>query len=236
VRVLVDAVSGRTPGGPGFKEAVLDDSALAEAYAVPSTPWLRVNMVASLDGAATGADGRTGSINNPADKRVFDHLRATADAIVVGAGTARVEGYGPDRVPIVVVSRSGQVPAGLSQAPAGLVLLGTTALAPGLAEARELLGDEQVLVTGQAHVDLAVLLDQLHRRGLNNLLSEGGPSLLRDLLAAGLVDELCLTTVPRVVAGSHLRITTGGPVDVPMRLGLLLEEDGTLIARWFVER
>jgi riboflavin biosynthesis pyrimidine reductase len=236
VRVLVDAVSGRTPGDPRSKEAVLDDSALAEAYAVPSTPWLRVNMVASLDGAATGADGRTGSINNPADKRVFDHLRATADAIVVGAGTARAEGYGPDRVPIVVVSRSGQVPAGLSQAPAGLVLLGTTALAPGLAEARELLGEEQVLVTGQAHVDLAVLLDQLHRRGLSNLLSEGGPSLLRDLLAAGLVDELCLTTVPRVVAGSHLRITTGGPVDVPMRLGLLLEEDGTLIARWFVER
>jgi riboflavin biosynthesis pyrimidine reductase len=192
--------------------------------------------LASFDGAATGDDGRTGSINNAADKRVFDHLRATADAVVIGAGTARAEGYGPDRMPIVVVSRSGRVPEGLSQPPPGLVLLGTTSSAPGLPEARSLLGDENVLVSGRTHVDLAGLRDQLHRRGLRNLLSEGGPTLLRDLLVAGLVDELCLTTVPRVVAGGHLRITAGGPVDVPLRLRLLLEQDGTMLARWFVER
>ena len=231
MRVLVDAVSGRTPG-----EGVVEDAALAEAYAVPGAPWLRVNMVASLDGAATGTDGRTGSINNAADKRVFDHLRATADAVLVGAGTARAEGYGPDRVPIVVVSRSAQVPVGLTRASPGLVLLATTASSPGLAEAQGILGDEHVLVTGDRHVDLAVLLEQLHGRGLRNLLSEGGPTLLRDMLAAGVVDELCLTTVPRMVGGSHLRITAGAPVDVPLRLGLLLEQDGTLLGRWFVER
>ncbi len=245
MRVLVDELTGRAPGpqqgaptdGPtdGLAED-LTDEALAEAYAVPRSPWLRVNMVASLDGAATGADGRTGSLNNAADKRVFDHLRATADAIVVGAGTARAEGYGPDRAPVVVVSRSGQVPPRLSGATAGQVLLGTTATAPGLAEARELLGAEHVLVAGAAQVDLAVLVNELHRRGLTRLLSEGGPSLLRDLLAAGVVDELCLTTVPRMVAGDHLRIAAGGPLDVPLQLRLLLEQDGTLLARWFVAR
>jgi len=231
VRVLLDDVSGRTPG-----EGVLEDAALAEAYAAPRAPWLRVNMVASLDGAATGADGRTGSINNAADKRVFDHLRATADAVLVGAGTARVEGYRPDVVPIVVCSRSGDVPVGLRHPPPGQVLLATAASAPGLAEARDLLGEEHVLVAGDDRVDLALLVEQLHARGLRLLLSEGGPTLLRDMLAAGVVDELCVTTVPRVVAGDHLRITTGPPVDVPLRLALLLEHDGTLLGRWFVER
>jgi len=231
VRVLVDAVSGRRPG-----DGVVEDAALTAVYAAPRSPWLRVNMVASVDGAATGADGRTASINNAADKRVFDHLRVTADAVVVGAGTARAEGYGPDRVPIVVVSRSGRVPVGLTQAPAGQVLLATTASSPGLAEARRILGGDHVLVTGDREVDLAVLLGQLHGRGLRLLLSEGGPTLLRDLLAAGVVDELCLTTVPRVVGGSHLRITAGAPVDVPLRLASLLEQDGTLLGRWFVER
>jgi riboflavin biosynthesis pyrimidine reductase len=231
VRVLLDAVSGRAPG-----DGVVDDAALTQAYAPPRAPWLRVNMVASLDGAATGADGRTGSINNAADKRVFDHLRATADAVVVGAGTARAEGYGPDRVPIVLVSRSGQVPGGLSQAAPGRVLLATTASSPGLGAAQEALGEEHVLVTGDREVDLAALLEQLHDRGLRRLLSEGGPTLLRDMLAAGVVDELCVTTVPRVVGGDHLRITAGAPVDVPLRLALLLEQDGTLLGRWFVER
>ncbi len=237
MRVLVDEVTGRpgrTLGEPGPGAAL--DAALEELYAVPRLPWLRVNMVASLDGAATGADGRTGSINNAADKRVFDHLRATSDAVLVGAGTARAEGYGPDRVPIVVVSRSGRVPAGLAGGAAGQVVLGTTASAPGLPEARMTLGDDHVLVAGRSDVDLAALLGQLHARGLRRLNSEGGPSLLRDLLAAGLVDELCLTSVPRVVAGDHLRVTAGPPVDVPLQLRLLLEHEGTLLARWSVGR
>lgn len=229
MRVLVDQLTGRTPG------TVLDDASLTEVYAVTPASWLRVNMVSSLDGAATGADGRTGSINNPADRRVFALLRATADAVVVGAGTARSERYGPAEVPIVVVSRSGQVPARLQGAPAGRVLLASTAAAPALDRARELLGDEHVLVTGEASVDLPDLLGQLRARGLQRLLSEGGPSLLRDLLAAGAVDELCLTTVPRLVAGEHPRVTTGAPLDVPLRLGLLLEQDGTLLGRWLVE-
>ena len=50
-------------------------------------------MVSTVDGAATGPDGRSGGINNAADKRVFDTLRRLCDAVVVGAGTARDEGY-----------------------------------------------------------------------------------------------------------------------------------------------
>ena len=230
MRVLVDEVSGRASG------TELDDAALREAYAVPGTPWLRVNMVSSLDGAATGGDSRTGSLNNAVDKRVFDLLRATSDAVLVGAGTARAEGYGPAEVPVVLVSRSGEVLEQPGGADRGRVLLATTATAASLAQARAVVGEEHVLMTGEDVVDLPALLGQLHARGMRRVLGEGGPSLLRELFAAGVVDELCLTSVPRVAAGAGPRITDGPPLDVPLELALLLEEEGTLLARWLVRR
>ena len=64
-----------------------DGDKLPELYAAPDQPWLRVNMVATVDGAATGEDGTSRSINTGADKVVFDLLREQADALVVGAGT-----------------------------------------------------------------------------------------------------------------------------------------------------
>jgi riboflavin biosynthesis pyrimidine reductase len=220
------------PESPG----ALTDRDLERLYAPPALPWLRVNMVSTVDGAATGDSGRSGSINNGADKRVFDTLRRLADAIVVGAGTARIEGYGAGDTPIVVVSRRGEVPERLRGAPAGSVLLATCAAAPGLDEARGLLGDAHVLVLGDATVDLAALRERLVALGHRDLLCEGGPHLLRDLLAADVVDELDATVVPRLVAGAGPRITTGPPVDVPLELALLLEEDGTLLGRWTVAR
>jgi riboflavin biosynthesis pyrimidine reductase len=211
-----------------------DPGDLATLYAAPADPWLRVNMVSTVDGAATGESGRSGSINNDADHVVFDHLRATADAIIVGAGTARAEGYGVANVPIVVVSRRGDVPERLRGAPAGAVLLATCGVAEGLEEARDLLGPDHVLVLGSHRVDPVGLRRSLVDRGHPRLLAEGGPHLLRDLLAAGVVDELCTTTVPRLIAGTHPRITDGAPVDVPLRLLTLLEHEGTLLARWLL--
>lgn len=212
------------------------DVGLAELYAAPRTPWLRANMIATLDGAASGESGKSGSINNAPDKRVFDTLRGLADAIIVGAGTARTEGYGPVDTPIVLVSRRCDVPDKLRGAPPGSVLMATTASADGLAEARRLLGDDHVLVLGDDEVDLALLKETLAGRGLADLLSEGGPSLLGAMLQQGVVDEVTATVVPRIVGGDHPRIVTGPPLDVPLSLQSLLEEDGTLLARWFVGR
>ena len=74
-------------------------------------------------------------------------LRALCDAIVVGAGTARDEGYGPAAKPLVLVSRRGEVPEKLRDARAGIGPAGhLRRRRPGLAEARELLGDDSVLV------------------------------------------------------------------------------------------
>jgi riboflavin biosynthesis pyrimidine reductase len=212
------------------------DVPLEELYAAPAEPWLRVNMVVTVDGAATGGDGTSRSINNAFDQQVFRLLRAQADVIVVGAGTLREEGYRPNPLPIVAVSRSGRVPPTLRSSPPGRVLLATCGSAPALAEARGLLGDENVLVLGSHRVDLPALREALVERGLRRILSEGGPRLLRDLLDEGVADELCITTVPQVIGGLHPRISNGPPVDVPLHLHSLVEHEGALLARWFVER
>jgi riboflavin biosynthesis pyrimidine reductase len=206
---------------------------LREVYAAPETPWLRVNMVSTIDGAATGETGLTASINNAPDQRVFHVLRELADCVVIGAGTARKEGYAPLEVPTVVVSRSGSVPGKMRAAEPGRVLLATVGVAAELDEARDVLGDEHVLVLGSHRVDLAALKQELVDRGFEDILCEGGPHLLRDLLDQGVADELDCTFVPRLVAGTHPRITDGPPVDVPLRLHALVEEDGTLLGRWF---
>jgi riboflavin biosynthesis pyrimidine reductase len=212
-----------------------EDADLGVLYAAPDRPWLRVNMVSTVDGAATGDDGTSRSINNGADKVVFDLLRELSDAVVVGAGTVRIEGYAVGRKPLVVVSRTGSVPPTQRGAGRGKVLMATVSTAPHLAQARELLGDEQVLVLGSHRVDLARMKDELALRGYRHLLSEGGPHLLRDLLDQGVADELDTTLVPRLISGSHRRITDGPPVDVPLRLSTLVEDEGTLLARWLVQ-
>lgn len=229
MRILLDTQTGAL--GP-----VDGDDDLQALYAPPRLPWLRVNFVATVDGSATGADGLSGSINNAADKRVFAALRDQADVIVVGAGTVREEEYEPNRKPMVVVSNSGDVPPSILKDPQAPVLLATHATSPGLEEARALLGEDSVLVVGEDEVDLVALRAALESRGYRHILSEGGPSLFRDMLAAGVVDELDLTLVPLLVGGDHLRITRGGPLEQETTPVLLLEEEGTFLGRWLVTR
>ena len=102
VRVLIDD-RGRTGD--------VTEHDLFELYSAPRTPWLRANMVTTVDGSATGPGGRSGSINNEPDHRVFATLRRLADVVLVGAGTAAAEGYGPAERPLVLVTRRGQLPA-----------------------------------------------------------------------------------------------------------------------------
>lgn len=215
--------------------ADLTDDDLAAAYAPPSTPWLRVNFVSTVDGAAQGSDGVSKSINNDADKRVFDALRRRADCLVVGAGTLRAEGYDVPRLPLVVVSRSADLPPTLRGAPSGRILMATVASADGLTASREELGEDNVFVLGEEEIDLVELKATLAERGWVEQLCEGGPSLFADLLAAGVVDELCWTVVPRLTGGDAVRIATGAEVDVALRPALLLEQDGTLLGRWLVQ-
>jgi riboflavin biosynthesis pyrimidine reductase len=221
-----------------------DGAALRRLYAAPRDSWLRVNFVSTLDGAATGADGRSGSINTEADFVVFQLLRQLADVVVVGAGTARNEGYSalreedPSAPPLAVVSGTGRMPRKLLAADPGSVLLVTRADAPRVHvdEAREALGDDGVVVAGTDRVDLAGARAALEERGLRQILSEGGPHLFSSMLAAGVVDEVDLTWAPTVVGGDHLRITAGPALSMGLAPLLLVERDGSVIGRWAVSR
>ncbi|GIG39727.1 dihydrofolate reductase family protein [Cellulomonas phragmiteti] len=219
-----------------------------------SRPHVRANMVTSVDGAATGGDGRSGTLGTPADRRVFAVLRALADVVLVGAGTVRAEGYRelpvpehlraaraaaglPARIELAVVTRRGEVPPGLRDGPhPPYVVTGTAGAGP----TRDAVGPERTLVVPGVDdpdaPDLRAAVATLAERGLRHVLAEGGPHLLGDLLAADVVDELCLTTGPLVVAGDAPRLAVGpAPLDPARRAHLrhlLHATDGTLLACW----
>ncbi|MEU6547424.1 pyrimidine reductase family protein [Streptomyces sp. NPDC046859] len=232
---------------------------LAAAYAYPdagpggSTPWLRGNMVSTLDGAAQH-EGRSQPISCAADMRVFGTLRALADVVVVGAETVRQEGYRPARAraefaearaaagqgpapAIAVISASLDLDFGLplftSPLVPTLVLTGAAAPADRVAEA-ERAGARVVVAGDGAGVDPARAVGALAGLGHTRLLTEGGPRLLGQLVAAGVLDELCLTISPMLTAGDAQRIAGGPAVAVPRRFELvsLLEEDGFLFSRY----
>ncbi len=232
--------------------AEIADTDLATLYAVPagSARWLRANFATSLDGGISGSDGRSATVNSAADHVVFELVRALSDVVVIGAGTARGEGYGPlsvarrwrearaDRelgaeLPLVVVSNRGDVPPTLRGAAAGRVLLATHEDADSLERARAELGGDGVLLCGASRVEPQLLLDRLAERGWSHVLTEGGPHLLATFLEAEVVDELNLSFTPRVVGGSGPRMTAGLPDgDRAFSPRVLIEEDGTVMGRW----
>ncbi|HEX4831387.1 MAG TPA: pyrimidine reductase family protein [Trebonia sp.] len=241
--------SGRTDDQDG-----LDDAALARLYAYPPEPgpFVRGNMVASLDGAAA-VDGRSGGLSSPGDRRVFWALRTLADVIMVGAGTARAEGYHPTTIkppwdslglragrpaapPLALVSRSLSLdPAAplISGAPAGARTIIITCAASPADRRGALAAAADVIVAGEQDVDLAAAAQALAARGLGRVLCEGGPRLLRDLTAARVLDELCLTISPALAGPGAVRILEGEQFPAQQaRLAHLLAEDDVLFARY----
>jgi 5-amino-6-(5-phosphoribosylamino)uracil reductase len=232
--------------------AELDDAGLIDAYRIPDGRHLRVNFIASLDGAVT-VDGRSGGLGSPGDRRIFQVLRALADVVLVGHGTAAAEGYRamtadspvgrlrasigrPPTAPIAVVSnRASLDPASglVTGAVTPTVLVTCASSDVGRREALAAAG-VTVLVCGDDEVDLALALDRLAELGHEQVLCEGGPTLFRDALSAGVVDELDLSTAPALVGGGHRLVEGLGDV-VRLDLRQLLEENGALFSRYAVD-
>ena len=114
MRLLLGGDFGGDFGGELRAGGALDRAQLSAAYAVPPGPWLRTNLLASLDGACAGADGLSGSLNNAADKVIFDLLRSLADVVLAGERTASGvirRSSARRRAPLLaVVSNQGRVP------------------------------------------------------------------------------------------------------------------------------
>jgi riboflavin biosynthesis pyrimidine reductase len=208
------------------RAAVTADDLVGEAAAPEGRPWVSGIMVSSLDGRAT-LEGTSRTLGGPQDLQLLLALRRRADALIVGPGTVAAEGYGPLPCPAVLVSRSFELPweAGLFAAPGQRVLVYTHAGAeapPGLP------ADVEVV----EELELTAVLADLRARGIERLLCEGGPTVNRALLDAGLLDELFLTLSP-VVSGAGPPIVADGP-SAPLSLRSVATADGDLYLRYSV--
>jgi riboflavin biosynthesis pyrimidine reductase len=260
VRQIYPATGPDVPTGePGRSREAADLLAGLYAYppgASPDRPWVRANMIASADGASD-LEGRSGGLGGPADRLLLQVLRSLADVILVGAGTARAEKYKPAREsamlpatrqgrpptpPIAVLSASldldPEAPL-LTRAPdSARTIVITTEAAPARRR-KEISRHADVIVAGADRVTATSAVWALASRGYARILTEGGPALLAQLAAAGLLDELCLTISPVLAGGQARRILAGGPAgDLPqglpetLRLGHVLADGAYLFCRY----
>ena len=192
-------------------------------------PFVYANFVATLDGrAAIGGSSR--ELGEAPDLEMLLEMRVLADAVLIGSGTLRAEGYArlvrseerrayresrglPGDPLAVVISRGLDLPwdAGLFADPEQPVLVytGVEPRAPDVAAPVEV-----VRLEGPSP---AAALGDLRRRGVRALLCEGGPHLFGSLAADGLVDELFLTLVPLLTGEAEApRVIEGG--DLPERV------------------
>ena len=220
------------------------DADLVEHYPRRPEPTLRANFVAAVDGAVT-VDGKSAGLGGPGDKLIFDALRRGCDALVVAAGTVRTENY--DALRLTAPAREWRRTHGLPEFPLMVIVSGSLDLDPeqlvfadapirplvvthaaAPADRRATLAEvAEIITVGETAVDLAAAVRALHDRGATQLLCEGGPHLFGALIAADLVDELCLTLSPRLVGGSAGRIAAGpdGPPREMSLAGILADGD-----------
>lgn len=209
-------------------------------------PLVGMNFVATLDGRATIA-GRSGPIGSDTDTEMLAGLRTRFDAVMIGAGTMRVEQYG--RLAPREETRERRERAGLAPEPLMVLVSGRLDLpwdAPLFTEGGEVLiftaseteppetASQVEVVRHEGAVNFAEAMRHLRQeRGIRALLSEGGPHVHAQMQADGLVDDLFLTISPKLSGGDALRIIEGPlPEVIDLELAWLLEEDGELFARY----
>jgi riboflavin biosynthesis pyrimidine reductase len=231
----------------------LDDIAIGDHYSAGvGLPWLRVNFVSSVDGAAT-IEGKSRGLGGDADHRVFDILRTLCDVVLVAAGTVRTEGYGA--MTLDAESVAARVAAGLSPQPTLAIVSASLKLDPSSdvfvkAPVRPFVFTTEsapsnpalakvadIVACGSKALDPAAMVSALADRRLTRIHCEGGPSLFGSLLAADVVDELCVTVSPLLVGGDSRRIVRGDlPDPRAMSLVGILRSDDTLMLRYIRER
>jgi riboflavin-specific deaminase-like protein len=238
------------PTTPDEQYSGLDLVELAPA----ERPYVVTNFALTLDGRAT-LGGRSGPIGDQTDSRVLHRLRTQVDAVMIGAGTMRVERYGrivpdpalrghreraarlaPDPLAVIVTDTL-DLPwdAGLFTTGFGRVLILTSSDDP--------VPETETKVRVERHegrVDLPRALSNLRaERGVRALLCEGGPHLHANLVAAGLVDEMFVTLAPKLALNEGPGLLEDGFGDagaVDLELVWLLAEDGELFSRYRVRR
>jgi riboflavin-specific deaminase-like protein len=210
-------------------------------------PYVAMNFVGTVDGRAA-IFGRSGPIGSDTDSEMLQRLRTRFDAVMIGAGTMRAERYG--RIVSDPELRAERESEGLAGDPLAVIVSGRLDLpwdaglfTCGFGEVLVFTASEAdppetgtpvEVVRHEHHVDPVEALRHLRRdRGIRALLSEGGPGLHGELQANGLVDDLFLTTAPKLSGGDAPRILEGTLLEVAaLELVWLLEAEGELFARY----
>ena len=237
----------------GPQPGPVDDDRLSEVYPWPDSPgrpYVRAMMVCTLDGAAAGADGLSGSVSGEADKAVFVAVRRFADAVLVGGGTMKAEGYGPLRArpedadvrraagqapaPVLcVVSGSLDLPldpGGFTDSDVTPIVFTTESADP--AKVDDVRKRCEVVQLPGKKVDAQRVLDQLHARGLDRVVCEGGPGLLAQVTDAGLLDEADITISPMLVGTEKTPETPMLQDPASFELAHVLTQDEFLMLRY----
>ncbi len=225
-----------TEGGAVDLDAPDARATLLDWYALHSPTHLRLNLVSTLDGRAAGSDGTSESLTSRADRTILGVIRELSDVVLVGAESVRREGYlRPKRAALAVVTASGDLRGHRLEAPAvhHLLVLTTDRGARLVAETAS---SAQILVLdGDEKLDVGDVVRALRRAGFERIVAEGGPTLAAQLLDAGVVDEICLTVMPRI-GGPALPVFTSSPLGIrelhPQTL--IIDDTGAQFGRWSI--
>jgi riboflavin biosynthesis pyrimidine reductase len=207
----------------------LVDLYLGDRRRVEGRPWVALNFISSADGG-TAIEGKSSRLGDEDDKAVFAALRAMPDIILVGATTVEAENYHP--VTLDESRRQRRLEAGLTEAPVLAIVSGRLSFDPEL----RVFSDPEhrpIVITGPeadpAKLALlgdaadVIILEEVTAAGIlkrlgaaNVILCEGGPSLVGQFVAGGLVDELNLSIAPMLIGGASSRIARGPSADPPI--------------------
>jgi 5-amino-6-(5-phosphoribosylamino)uracil reductase len=180
---------------------------------VTSRPHVLLSVAMSIDGYIDDMNDARLMLSNPEDFDRVDAVRASVDAILVGANTIRRDnprllvrsvarqeervrrGLAPHPMKVMLTGRGNLDPAAqfFSAGDAEKIIYTRDAVVPAL---RKELGNVATVVAGGEPINLGIVLDDLGSRKVERLMVEGGGMIHTQFLTAGLVDEICLVIAP----------------------------------------
>jgi riboflavin biosynthesis pyrimidine reductase len=215
---------------------------LADLYRPPREDWLRLNLIGSVSGSATGSDGTSETLTNAADRALLGVIRTLSQVVLIGAASVRAEGYFvPRRAALAVVTRTGDLTGhritSTGQRGPLIVLCPVKSVSTAKATVED--PNARVIAVPDSDGTLAAsdIVGALRSAGYRSIVAEGGPNLASQLLAGEVVDEVCLTTSP-VLNGASIPLFGSTEFAArPLELTQLLVDNASgIYARWRATR
>jgi riboflavin biosynthesis pyrimidine reductase len=226
------------PTDPSELAGWLDQLYRVPQSAGPESTWVRINLIASVNGSAVGVDGTSETLTGGIDRRILGAIRRNSDVVLVGAGTVRIETYLlPKTAALAVVTRTGDLSGnGFDKdADAGRGKLYVICPPEAAAKVRETAPNAELIEVDRDELNPKTFVSLLTSRGMTRIVCEGGPSLADEMLRGNVVNELCISAAPYLdIPG----VPTFGGEELHRSLAinqLIVDETGRTYARWLVE-